>query len=77
MLLNFTHRLLCRLQRSRAIKQSWKRLITATTDMNEGNSFSGLRSRDSGDYFTTLQNERELTYALETILSLSQEGKLL
>ncbi|KAM3585963.1 hypothetical protein VKS41_002497 [Umbelopsis sp. WA50703] len=43
--------------------------------MNEGNSFSGLRSRDSGDYFTTLQNERELTYALETILSLSQEER--
>jgi hypothetical protein len=77
MVLNLTDRILSRLQRSRAIKQSWKRLIAATADINGNSSFSGIQSRESSEYVTALQNEGELTYALETILSLSQEGQSL
>ncbi|KAH8552044.1 hypothetical protein BGW37DRAFT_297543 [Umbelopsis sp. PMI_123] len=75
MVFSLTSRMLSRLHRSRAIRQSWKRLIAATSDLNGSSSFTGIRSRDSSEYVTALQNEGELTYALETILSLSQEER--
>ncbi|KAG2182901.1 hypothetical protein INT44_005882 [Umbelopsis vinacea] len=75
MVISLTNRILTRLHRTRAIRQSWKRLIAATNDLNAGNSLTGIQSRESSEYITALQHESELTYALETILSLSQEEK--
>lgn len=75
MVISLTNRILTRLHRTRLIRQSWKRLIAATNDLNAGSPFTGLQSRESNEYITALQHEGELTNALETILSLSQEGE--